>query len=192
MKTTNIQKLTLTGILSAIAFVLMFFEFPIPLFPEFLKVDLSDIPAIFGAFAMGPLAGIGIEFVKNVLHFLVKSTTGGIGEMANFTCGAVLVLSSGLIYKMKREMKFAIIGIFVGIVTMAFAMSLFNYFVFIPMFYPEMPKDAVLALIKTAIFPFNLVKGVIAGVIALLAFKGLMPVINKFAFTLDEKKSLGN
>ena len=186
MRKSNIQKLTLAGILTAIAFVLMFFEFPLPLFPEFLKIDLSDIPAIFGAFAMGPLAGVAIEFVKNVLHFMAKGATGGIGELANFTCGAVLVIVAGLIYKTNRSMKTAVIGIVAGVIAMAVAMSLFNYFVFIPMFYPTMPKEAVLTLIKTAIFPFNLVKGAIAGVVALFAFKGLMPVVNKFAFNLEE------
>ena len=187
MNRSNIQKITLAGILAAIAFVLYFFEFPIPLFPEFLQIDLSDIPAIFGAFAMGPLAGVAIEFVKNILHFVAKGATGGIGELANFTCGSVLVIIAGLVYKTNRSMRTAIIGITGGIIGMAITMSLFNYYIFIPMFYPEMPKDAVILLIKTAIFPFNLVKGIIAGVVALFAFRGLLPVVNKFAFNIEER-----
>lgn len=188
MNKSSIQKITLTGILSATAFVLMFFEFPIPPFPDFLKIDLSDIPAIFGAFAMGLLAGVMIEFVKNVLHFIAKGETGGIGELANFTGGALLAGVAGLIYMMNKTMKIAIVGIIAGVICMAFAMSFFNYFVLIPLFYPAMPKETILVLIKTAIFPFNIVKGIIVGTIALFAFKGLKPVINRFAFNIEKSK----
>ena len=60
----NVRMLTMTAVLSAIAFVLAFFEFPVPLSPTFARMDLSDLPALIGAFAYGPVSGILIEFVK--------------------------------------------------------------------------------------------------------------------------------
>ena len=83
----NVRMLTMTAVLSAIAFVLAFFEFPVPLSPTFARMDLSDLPALIGAFAYGPVSGILIEFVKNALQ-LLTSSTGGIGELANFIMGS--------------------------------------------------------------------------------------------------------
>ncbi len=189
MNKSSIRKLTLTGLLSAVAFVLYFIEFPIPFFPTFLKIDLADIPAIIAAFSMGPISGVAVELIKNIFGFLTKTTTGGIGEMANFTCGTVLVLIAGGVYMINKSIKSAIIGLLIGALTMALTMSIINYYVFIPMFYPEMPMDQVLTLIKTAIFPFNLIKGIIIGLISIFTFKGLYPIINKFANEQNEVDS---
>ena len=87
----NVRMLTMTAVLSAIAFVLAFFEFPVPLSPSFARMDLSDLPALIGAFAYGPAAGILIELVKNALQ-LFTSSTGGIGELANFIMGSSFVV----------------------------------------------------------------------------------------------------
>ena len=85
--TLNIRTITMTALLSAIAYVLAFVEFPVPLSPSFAKMDLSDFPALIGAFAFGPISGLLIELVKNALQLLTTST-GGIGEIANFLMGA--------------------------------------------------------------------------------------------------------
>ena len=79
--------MTSIAVLSAVAFVLAFFEFPVPLSPSFARMDLSDFPALIGAFAFGPIAGILIELVKNLLG-LFSTATGGVGELANFLMGA--------------------------------------------------------------------------------------------------------
>ena len=92
----NIRMLTMTAVLSAIAFVLAFFEFPVPLSPSFARMDLSDLPALVGAFAYGPVAGILIELVKNALQ-MFTSSTGGIGELANFIMGSSFVAAAGRI-----------------------------------------------------------------------------------------------
>ena len=96
-KNKKLRKLVGTAMLSAVAFVLQFLEFPIPLSPSFAKFDLSDLPALIGAFAYGPLWGVVIEAVKNALH-LFQTQTGGIGELANFLMGTALVFPAGLIY----------------------------------------------------------------------------------------------
>jgi len=97
--------------LSAIAFILMFLELKVPLFPEFLKIDISDLPALVGAFAFGPLAGVLVELIKNLLH-LLRTSTGGVGELANFLVGIALVIPAAYVYtknKLKTLIIYAII-----------------------------------------------------------------------------------
>lgn len=96
--------MTSVAVLSAVAFVLAFFEFPVPLTPSFARMDLSDFPALIGAYAFGPVAGILIELVKNLLG-LFSSATSGIGEFANFLMGASYVGTAGMIYKLPRPGK---------------------------------------------------------------------------------------
>lgn len=100
----NVRMLIITAVLSAISFVLAFFEFPVPLSPSFARMDLSDLPALIGAFAYGPVPGILIELVKNALQ-LLTSSTGGIGELANFIMGSSFVVTAGLIYKSHKTKK---------------------------------------------------------------------------------------
>lgn len=85
--------------LSAISYIIMFIEFPIPIFPAFLKLDLSDIPALIGGFAISPIAGVLIQLIKNLLHLITKTSTGGVGELGNFIVGAAYVFTASHIYK---------------------------------------------------------------------------------------------
>ena len=77
------------AMLGAAAVVLMFFDIPLPFAPSFYKIDLSEVPVLIGAFAMGPLAGAAIELIKILLNLVMKgSTTAGVGEVANFLTAA--------------------------------------------------------------------------------------------------------
>ena len=80
MKNNRIRKLTGTAMLSAVAYILMFLEFPIPfLIPPFIKMDFSELPALIAGFAYGPLSGVAVCLIKNLLH-LMNTQTGGVGE----------------------------------------------------------------------------------------------------------------
>ena len=86
----RIRKLTVTAMLSAVAFVLMFLDFPIPMImPSFVQMDFSDLPELLGAFALGPVYGVLISLLKNLIHLLLASSTNGVGELCNFLFGAV-------------------------------------------------------------------------------------------------------
>ena len=100
-KQLSIRTMTSVAVLSAVAFVLAFFEFPVPLSPSFARMDLSDFPALIGAFAFGPVAGILIELVKKLLG-LFSTATSGVGELANFLMGASFAATAGLIYKQHK------------------------------------------------------------------------------------------
>ena len=102
--TLNIRTITMTALLSAMAYVLAFVEFPVPLSPSFARMDLSDLPALIGAFVFGPISGLLIELVKNALQLLTTST-GGIGEIANFLMGASYVVTAGFIYKRHKTKR---------------------------------------------------------------------------------------
>ena len=108
-KPVNVRYMTMTAMLSAIAFVLMMLEFSIPIMPSFIKLDFSELPALIGSFAMGPLCGVIICLVKNVLHLFITST-GGVGELSNFILGVAFVLPAGLLYKYKKTRTTALIG----------------------------------------------------------------------------------
>lgn len=179
MRNSKLQLMTKIGVLSALAFIIMFLEFPLPFFPPYLKIDLSDIPAVVGAFAFGPLAGTIIELVKNLLHFITKTETGGIGEMANFITGSSFVIAASLIYFKKKSKKNAIIGLTVGTVIMSLVMCFANYYILIPFYFNMAPSPENLPIIMYSIFPFNLVKGVIVSLITILIYKKLSPILHK-------------
>ena len=89
--------LAVTAMLSAVSFILMFLDFPIPfLIPSFIQMDVSELPALVGAFAFGPVCGVLVCLVKNLLHLFI-TTTGGVGELSKFFSGCILCAGSGLI-----------------------------------------------------------------------------------------------
>ena len=186
----NVRILTMTAVLSAISFVLAFFEFPVPLSPSFARMDLSDLPALIGAFAYGPISGILIELVKNALQFLTSST-GGIGELANFIMGSSFVAVAGLIYKFHKTKKTAMIACLPASVVMGIVAAIVNYFILLPVFEAFMPLDQLIAsfgefipFIKTKLdvvlfnaFPFNLLKGIGISIVTMLLYKRLTPIL---------------
>lgn len=186
----NVRMLTMTAVLSAIAFVLAFFEFPVPLSPSFARMDLSDLPALIGAFAYGPVSGVLIELVKNALQ-LLTSSTGGIGELANFIMGSSFVVAAGLIYKHHKTKKTAILACLIASVIMAVVATVVNYFILLPVFEAFMPLDQLIAsfgefmpFIKTKLdvvlfnaFPFNLLKGIGISIVTMLLYKRLTPIL---------------
>ena len=97
------HKITVTAMLGAVATVLMFLEFPIPfLIPPFVKLDFSELPALLASFSLGPVSGVAVCLIKNLVCCL-RSSTGCVGELANFLIGICLVVSAGIIYRRKKS-----------------------------------------------------------------------------------------
>lgn len=184
------RTLAMTAMLAAISFILGFLEFPVPLSPSFVRMDLSDFPALIGAFAFGPVSGVIIELVKNALQIL-STSTGGIGELANFVMGASYVFTAGLIYRFRKTKRTAWIACMIASVVMGIMSAVMNYFVLLPMFEQFMPLDQVIAsfgmfipFIKTKLdvvlynaFPFNLLKGLVISFFTMLIYKRLTPIL---------------
>lgn len=182
MRNSRLQLMTKIGVLSALSFIVYFIEFPILPVAPYLKMDFSDVPAIIGAFAFGPVAGIIVELIKNILHFIIKSETGGIGELANFVSGAAFAVAASLIYFRNKNRSTAIIGMAVGTVIMTAVMILANYYIMLPLYMPalfEGPKSAIYNLLLTTTLPFNLIKGVLVSIVTILIYKRLSPILHK-------------
>ena len=116
----------IVAVLSAIAYILMFMEFSVPIMPGFIKMDLSDLPALIGTFAVGPAGGVLIALIKNLLHLTVTSTAG-VGELSNFILNAVFILPAGILYRRRKTRKSACLGAVLGAALMA-VVSVANLF----------------------------------------------------------------
>ena len=191
----NTRYLVVTAMLSAVAFVLMFLEFPIPaLIPAFIKMDLSDLPALIGSFSMGPLSGIIISLLKNLLHILIKGTSSaGVGELANFLMGAVFSALAGVIYKLHKSRKGAIIASVAGAVAMGLVSLPINYFITYPLYagmfggmeaivgayQAILPSvDSVVQCLIIFNIPFTIVKGLLCALVCFFIYKPLSPVLH--------------
>jgi riboflavin transporter FmnP len=194
MEKSKTTFITRVAILSAAAFALNYIEFPVPFFPAFLQLDFSDIPALIGTFALGPSAGIIVELIKNILHLIFKWNIGSpVGELANFIVGIALVGTAGFIYKNKKTKQNAVKCMVIGIIVMAVAGGIMNYFVLLPFYTRFMPIEAIIEMgaavndrittlkdiVIYAIIPFNIFKGIIISVITALLYKKLSPVIHR-------------
>lgn len=189
-KRVNIRYMTVTAMLSAVAYILMFLDFSVPFMPSFIKMDLSELPALIGSFAFGPACGVIICLVKNVLHLLITST-GGVGELSNFILGVAFVLPAGLIYKYKRNRKSALIGSILGAVFMGVFSVISNNFLVYPVYYNFMSKDAILAAYQAILpsvdsifeclicfnMPFTMIKGLFSVAITFVIYKHISPIL---------------
>ncbi|MBR5754046.1 MAG: ECF transporter S component, partial [Clostridia bacterium] len=92
--TSMVRKLTTTAVMAAIATILMYIEFPIPVMPAFVKLDFSELPALLTSFALGPWYGALVCLLKNLIHLPVTSSSG-VGELANFLIGIFFVIPAG-------------------------------------------------------------------------------------------------
>jgi Predicted membrane protein len=183
------------GILSAIAYVLMFISIPLPIFPSFLKIDLSDIPAIFGGMSLGPMAGLAIVIIKNFLQGITASTTGGVGEFANVIIGGSYVVVICLAYRKFKDTKAVLFGGIIGMIIMAIVGCIMNYFVMMPLYATVygMPIEAFIKMgtvinprvtdlytfVIWMIGPFNIVKGSIMTLVTLPLFKKIEKLLIK-------------
>lgn len=198
MKKNNffrLKNLTKIAVLSAISVIIMLFEFPLPFAPSFYELDLSEAVILMGGFAMGPMAAICMELLKNLLNLLINGTiTAGVGEFANFVMGCAFVVPASFFYKYHKTLKGAIVSLVIGVSSLVVVGCFVNYFIMIPAYVAlaNFPLNAILEMatkvnglvtgLETmmifAVAPFNLVKGIICSVISLLLYKKLSKVLH--------------
>lgn len=188
----RVRVITVTGVLSAVAFLLQLIEIPLPmLMPTFIKFDFSDLPALIGSFALGPVCGIVIELIKNVLHALLATGSFGVGELSNFVLGAVFVGVAGCIYRRSRSKRGALIASLAGAIVMAVISFPSNLFIVYPVYYQFMPEETILAAYQTILpgmksvaqsllvfnVPFTFVKGILDVAITFAVYKKISPIL---------------
>ena len=190
----NITKyVSAVGIMSALGFVLMLLEFPLPfLIPGFIKFDFSELPALIASFAYGPISGVLVCLFKNVLH-LPFTTSNCIGELSNFILGAIFVGTAGMVYKRAKSRKSALLGSVIGAVVMAVVSIPTNYFIVYPAFSViyGLPMEVIIGMYKALLpvadnlfkalvifnLPFNFAKGMIDAAICFLIYKRISPLL---------------
>ena len=187
---TNI--LVKSAMLLTIGFILTYFELPVlPAFP-WLKVDLSAVPVLLSGFAFGPIAGLGVEFFKNLLVFTIKgSSTGGVGEIANFAIVGTFVLVASFIFMKKRTKKSAIIGVTLGTIAMIPIAVLANVYILVPLLFPNgLEAELYRKYITYGIPIFNLIKGSLLSFIGVFFYSKVSFLINKESGFKIKKNSL--
>ena len=171
MRKNKIDFIVKVGAFAAIAFVLQIIGSMMAIkVAGFLEVEISDLPAMIIAFAMGPIAGIAVEFIKNLLHLTVSST-GFVGELANFVINGVFVCVCGLVYRRMRTKKGAVIALAVATLVMTAISVLVNCLVMLPLYMPQAVFSERLSLAIYTIAPFNFVRGSVLSVITILIYK---------------------
>lgn len=195
-KRIDAKYLTKTSVLLVFAFLIMMVEFPLWFAPPFLKLDFSDVPALIGAFAMGPVTGVVIELIKNILHLTIKGTTTvGVGELANFIVGSVFVFTAASIYHYHKSLKTAIIGMISATIVMTAMAAVANYFFLLSFFAAlyGVPLDLFVqmgaqvnsfvydlkTLVVFAISPLNFVKGVLISVVTTPLYKRISLLLHR-------------
>ena len=190
----SVLALTTTAMLGAVATILMMLEFSTPFMPGFIKFDFSELPGVFAAIAISPASGVLVCLIKNAVHLIV-TTTGGIGEVANFILGAAFVLTTGYLYRYIKDKKLSLVvsGV-TGSLAMAIVSLPVNYYLTYPVYSKMLPIDAIIGMYAelnpsvNSLFeallifnvPFNFIKGVICVVIAAILYKSVKPLFKKF------------
>lgn len=192
MKISKIRKLAVTAIMGAVASVLMMLSFSTPFIPSFIKLDFSEFPALIAAFAMGPLSGVGVCLIKNVVSLLTTSTAG-VGELSNFLLGVAFVVPAGLIYQRHKNRGGALAASLIGDLIMAAVSLPLNYFVTYPAYsvFYGLPMEGILGMYQLIFprtenlfeallwfnVPFTFLKGLCDVLLTFLLYKRLSPII---------------
>ena len=194
-KVLTTKNIAVIGMLGGVAGVLMMFEIPLAFIaPPFYGLDFSEIPVLIGTFALGPVAGVLIELVKIFVKLLFKpTTTGFVGEFANFAIGCSLLLPAGVIYQKKKTRNGAITGMLAGTATMSVVGAAVNALVMLPFYSKVMPLDQIIAAgaaIQPAVnsiwsfaiicvAPFNFLKGLVTSIVTALIYKSISKEIHR-------------
>ena len=184
----SVRNVTVMAMFGALAAVLMIFEVPLPFIaPSFYGMDISEVPVLVGTFALGPWQALSWALVKILVKLILKPTsTGFVGEFANFCFGCSLMLPAGIIYRLKKTKKGAVMGMAAGTVIMTIVAVILNAVVMLPFYSHFMPLDTIIAagaainpaisnvwtFVILAVGPFNILKGAIVSLLTALSIKG--------------------
>jgi riboflavin transporter FmnP len=186
--------LVTSALLSAVGFLLMLVEFPLPLLPPFLRFNIGDLPCMLAAFAGGPLMAAVVVVLKNVIYTAIRfSSEQLVGGVANILIGLAYVLPAAFVYRKHKDRKHAIRGMTLGTAAMIIAGLVTNYYINIPFYAWIMGVDVntILAMagspafgtmwgyLLLAVLPFNLIRGVVMSAVTLLVYKPLSPILHR-------------
>ncbi len=194
----NTRKIAICGVFGALAtilYVVPFFKFPLPfLFPSFLEFNFSDIPTLIAGFTYGPVVAFFVHLIK-ILIKLPMSSTGCVGELADFIIGLLFVMPAVFYYKKHKSKKGALIGLLLSIVIATVVACFVNRYILIPFYTKAFGLEAVMgmatasnsnitdaewSLVLWGVLPFNFTKNVIVCIFTFILYKKISNVIRKY------------
>ena len=190
----TVKNMAVIAILGVLGAILMMFDFPIAIAPAFYKLDLSDLPCLIGAFALGPIPALFIELIKIIVKLLIKPTsTAFVGELAAFIISSSFVLTAGFIYKKNKTRNSALKAMIIGTIVMSIVGTIANYLFIIPFYVKmyHMPLETIigmgqaifpiikdkLSFVLCCVLPFNIIKGTIVSIVALILYKRISVIL---------------
>lgn len=177
MEKKRIDFIVKVGVFSAIAFVLQVIGSMMSIkVAGFLEVEISDLPAMIISLAIGPFAGVMVELIKNLLHTTMTST-GFVGELANFVVNGVFVFVLGVLYQKNKTKKGAIISLIIATLALAIAGIFVNMFIMLPLYMPSADFVTRLNLALYTIAPFNLARGTALSLITIFIYKRISGIL---------------
>ena len=193
-KRISTRKMVIIGMMTALATIVYYLDFPVPFMPGFIKLDFSNVISLLTGFALGPVEGVIVCLLKNLIHLLIKGidTTMGIGDIFDFVTSATFVLVAALIYKKNRTKKGAVIATLVGMLAFTVISLPLNYFIVYPIYFKTYGGEAailgayqkLMSSVKnifSALFIFNLpftfIKGLLCSIITIIIYKPLSPIL---------------
>jgi len=191
--------LTKVAVLTAISFLLyMFVKFSLPfMFPSFLDMQFSELPAILAGFSLGPVAGVIVIILKCLLKFPFTSTAF-VGEITDMVLGILYVLPASILYYRKKTRKRALLGLLVGTLASTIGAIILNRFVSIPFYvefffkgnfdiivnickplYPSVTKNTFyLYYLSAAVLPFNILRLSLVSFMTFLVYKRISKILH--------------
>ncbi|RYG74515.1 ECF transporter S component [Lentibacillus lipolyticus] len=186
-QSTKLTKLVILALLGTISLVLFFLNFPLPFLPPYLKIDFSEVPALMAALIFSPMAGVIVEGIKNLLYLAVSGAGDPIGVAANFLAGVMFIVPVAVLYHKSKGVKSVVSGLVTGTIIMAVGMSVLNYYIVLPAYAwfmgaPEMAAStAKWVAVSAGVLPFNMIKGVVVGML-------FVPVFVKMKSWIEQKQ----
>lgn len=186
-QSSKLVKLVILALLGTIALILFFLNFPLPFLPPYLKIDFSDVPALMAGLIFSPIAGVVVVLIKNLLYLIVTGAADPIGVAANFLAGVMFVLPVSVIYhKFHKGVKSIVSGLITGTFIMAIGMTVLNYYVILPAYAWfmgwDMGDQIVWGAILIGVLPFNVIKGIVVGIL-------FVPLFIKMRTWIEQKQA---
>ena len=190
----SIKKIAIIALFSAIGAILMYLDFPLPIAPSFMKMDLSEIPVIVGGFLLGPISSVVIGILKVLIKFVIKGTsTMFVGEIANIIGSIAYALPASLIYHRLKTKQRAILGLILGTIISSVVITCCNALFIFPLYIKifHMNEEVIIHMCNKiflfidsmskvyvlSVFPFNIIKFTTVSVITLLFYKHISKAI---------------
>ncbi len=172
------KKLVSLALFTALAFIFSFWSFPIFPAAPFLKLDFGNVFIMLSGFLFGPVEAIAVTLVKELLA-LTNSTTGGVGEIANFLMTSSFVILPSILYKFRKGLKSVALSLcgacVIGTVTAAFV----NRFIIFPLYMGD-AAAGVFSSVFWYVIGFNVLKTVSISIITVLFYKRLSRFLTEF------------